>query len=96
VLLNNDLSAGVPQVLRGIGQSITPPLAAGWSTRRKSQHFHAYDRVAEDFGALVGLDPWVVNPAFSQCGKVNFAEKEGEECLAANVEAVLAPTAWAS
>jgi glutamate--cysteine ligase len=38
---------------------------------------------------LVGIDPWVINPAFSQCGKVNFAEKEGEECLAANVEFVL-------
>src|SRR3954471_6096646 len=89
VLLNNDLSAGIPSILRGIEQPVVPPLVAGWSTRRKSHHFHAYDRVAEDFAKLIGLDPWVVNPVFSQCGKVNFTQKDGEECLAANVEFVL-------
>jgi glutamate--cysteine ligase len=89
VLVNNDLSAGIPAVLAGIEQPVVPALVAGWSTRRKSQHFHAYDRVAEGFAKLVGIDPWVINPIFSQCGKVNFTEKEGEECLAANVEFVL-------
>jgi glutamate--cysteine ligase len=89
VLLNNDLSAGIPAILRGIEQPVVPPLVSGWTTRRKSHHFHVYDRVAEDFAKLVGIDPWVINPAFSQCGKVNFNEKEGEDCLAANVEYVL-------
>jgi glutamate--cysteine ligase len=89
ILLNNDLSAGVPAILRGIEQPVVPPLAAGWTTRRKSHHFHAYDRVAEGFAKLVGIDPWVINPVFSQCGKVNFSDKEGEDCLAANVEFVL-------
>jgi glutamate--cysteine ligase len=89
VLLNNDLSAGVPPILAGIEQPVVPPLAAGWTTRRKSHHFHAYDQVAEDFAKIVGIDPWVINPVFSQCGKVNFSEKEGEDCLAANVEYVL-------
>jgi len=89
VLLNNDLSAGIPAMLRSIEQPVIPPLAAGWTTRRKSHHFHVYDRVAEDFAKLIGIDPWVINPVFSQCGKVNFAEKEGEDCLAANVEFVL-------
>ena len=89
VLLNNDLSGGIPQILRGIEQPVVPPLVAGWTTRRKSHHFHVYDRVAEGFAKLVGIDPWVINPIFSQCGKVNFNEKEGEDCLAANVEFVL-------
>ncbi|HUI99683.1 MAG TPA: glutamate--cysteine ligase [Usitatibacter sp.] len=89
VLLNNDLSAGIPQILVGIEQPVVPPVVAGWSTRRKSHHFHVYDRVAEDFAKLVAIDPWLINPYFSQCGKVNFAEKEGEDCLAANVEHVL-------
>jgi glutamate--cysteine ligase len=89
VLLNNDLSGGIPQILRGIEQRVVPALVAGWTTRRKSHHFHVYDRVAEGFAKLVGIDPWVINPFFSQCGKVNFNEKEGEDCLAANVEFVL-------
>ena len=89
VLLNNDLSGGVPAILQNLEQAVVPPLVSGWTTRRKSHHFHAYDRVADDFGKLLGIDPWLVNPVFSQCGKVNFADKEGEECLAANVEFVL-------
>jgi glutamate--cysteine ligase len=89
ILNNNDLSGGIPAILRGLEQAVVPPLAAGWTTRRKSHHFHVYDRVTEDFGRLIGVDPWLMNPVFSQCGKVNFAEKEGEECLAANVEFVL-------
>jgi glutamate--cysteine ligase len=89
VLLNNDLSAGIPGILRGLEQAVVPPLYGGWTTRRKSLHFHAYDRVAEEFAKLIGIDPWLINPVFSQCGKVNFAQQEGEECLAANVDAVL-------
>ena len=89
VLLNNDLSGGVPAILAGLEQRVVPPLIAGWSTRRKSQHFVAYDGVAEDFAELVGIDPWLVNPVFAQCGQVNFAEKAGEECLAARVDEVL-------
>src|SRR6478672_12632004 len=49
VLLNNDLSAGIPSILAGIEQTILPPLIAGWATRRKSHHFHVYDRIAESF-----------------------------------------------
>jgi len=90
VIVNNDLSAGIPAILEGLEQTVVPHLVAGWATRRKSHHFHAYDRVAEDFARLLGLDPWLINPAFSQCGKVNFALKEGLDCLASNVEAVLA------
>jgi glutamate--cysteine ligase len=89
VLLNNDLSAGVPDVLKGLDQPVVPPLYSGWTTRRKTLHFHAYDHVAENFAKILGIDPWLINPAFSQCGKVNFGGQEGEDCLAANVDAVL-------
>ena len=42
ILLNNDLSAGIPPVLAGLHeQYLLPPLHAGWSVRRKTQHFQA-------------------------------------------------------
>ena len=62
VLLNNDLSAGIPAILRGIRAVDVPPLQAGWAMRRKSNHFAAYDDVAEEFARLIGIDPWEVNP----------------------------------
>ena len=90
VLLNNDLSAGVPDILRNLNeQFILPPLHGGWATRRKSNHFAAYDEVANDFAQLVGIDPWRINPYFSVCDSINFHDRQGEDCLAANVDAVL-------
>jgi glutamate--cysteine ligase len=90
ILLNNDLSAGIPDILKGLDQWLLPPLHAGWAVRRKSNHFAAYDDVARDFGQLLQIDPWLVNPYFAVCGEVNFHERAGEECLATNVEALLA------
>ena len=91
VLLNNDLSAGIPSVLRNLdpNQILVPPLQAGWAVRRKSNHFAAYDLVAEEFAKLIGIDPWLINPYFGRCGQVNFHERSGEECVASNVDFVL-------
>ncbi|MBU1215646.1 MAG: glutamate--cysteine ligase [Gammaproteobacteria bacterium] len=89
VLLNNDLSAGVPDLLRNLEQNVLPPLEGGWTTRRKSRHFAAYSRVAQDFGQMLGIDPWLIDPYFDVCGEVDFHARTGEECLAAKVDAVL-------
>ena len=93
VLLNNDLSAGVPPALQGLnGQIVVPPLHAGWATRRKSTHFAAYDSVVEAFAEELGIDPWLINPYFAQRGQLNFHERVGEESLADAVNEVLAKT----
>ena len=89
ILLNNDLSAGVPEILQGLEQEVIPPLVAGWTTRRKSTHFAAYDRVCNDFAELIGIDPWLINPYFGKCGKIDFQQRAGEDCLAAEVDRVL-------
>ncbi len=89
VLLNNDLSGGVPEILMNLDQAVFPPLSAGWYTRRKSQHFAAYDVVAGQFAEMLGIDPWLINPYFDVCNQVNFQERVGEACLAAKVDSVL-------
>ncbi len=89
ILLNNDLSGGVPEILQNLQQIILPPLHAGWATRRKSLHFSAFDAVVQDFSELIGIDPWLINPYFTSCGKVDFHEKRGEDCLAAAVDEIL-------
>lgn len=90
ILLNNDLSAGTPEVLQEVyEQSLLPPLHAGWTVRRKSNHFAAYDDVVRRFSRTVGIDPWLVNPYFTHCHDINFEEKAGGECLAEQVNTVL-------
>jgi glutamate--cysteine ligase len=89
ILLNNDLSGGVPEILKGIEQPIMPPLALGWHSRLKTGHFGVYRDVTTEFGELLDLDPWLVDPQFRNCGQINFMKREGEECLVANVELLL-------
>ncbi len=90
ILLNNDLSAGIPQVLQNLHeQYLLPPLHAGWAVRRKSKHFHSYEEVAKKFAKLMGMDPWLINPMYAQCGEVNFAEGQGIECIQTQVDALI-------
>ncbi len=90
ILLNNDLSAGVPGILEDLHeQYLLPPLHAGWSTRRKSTHFKCYEEVAKRLGKLMGVDPWLINPLFDKCEAVNFEQAAGLDCLTGQVDAVL-------
>jgi glutamate--cysteine ligase len=89
ILLNNDLSGGVPDILRNLEQTLLPPLHAGWFMRRKSNHFAAYREVAADFAKVIDIDPWLIDPYFEKCGKINFQERKGEECLEGYVSEIL-------
>jgi glutamate--cysteine ligase len=90
VLLNNDLSAGVPAVLQDLhDQWVIPPVHAGWHSRRKSNHAAAYDRVTKAFGTAIGIDPWRINPAWNTCSGLDFHARTGEQELADKVAAML-------
>ena len=90
ILLNNDLSAGIPGILEDLHeQYLLPPLHAGWSVRRKSRHFKAYEEITKRFGKLLGIDPWLIHPLFAQCDDVNLSEGLGMECLSTQVDALL-------
>jgi glutamate--cysteine ligase len=91
LLLNNDLSDGIPEILENIDpeQTITPIPSMGWANRLKSDHFTHYQRVAREFAEMIDIDPWLIDPHFRRCGKIDFQKREGEECLAENVSDVL-------
>ncbi|MGI9152178.1 MAG: glutamate--cysteine ligase [Limnohabitans sp.] len=89
IVLNTDLSAGVPPVLSNLSQMVVPPLRAGWHVRRKHQHFQKYDEVCDRFGHWLGLDPWLINPLFSHCDDIDFADGTGLEALQNEVDALL-------
>jgi len=90
ILLNNDLSAGVPGILEEIyEQYLLPPLHAGWPTRRKSTHFKCYEEVAKRLGKLLGVDPWLIYPLFDRCENVDLGQENGLDCLQTQVDSVL-------
>lgn len=89
VWLNNDLSSGIPDYLKDIEQPICPPMELGWHQRLKTVHFEHYKNVVADFAKIIHIDPWFLDPLFRYCGNVDFMQREGEECLATNVEKIL-------
>lgn len=90
ILLNNDLSEGIPDILQNLQQTLFPPAQLGWSQRLKSEHFQFYEDVADEFAQLLDIDPWLIAPLFRHCGEIDFMQKDGMDCLIANVEILLA------
>jgi len=92
ILLNNDLSTGVPGILEELyEQYLLPPVHAGWCTRRKSRHFQSYEEVAKRFGKLLGIDHWLIHPLFAKAEGLDFTEgaTHGMGNLAEQVDALL-------
>ena len=58
IIMNNDLSAGIPDELKNIKIPIFPSIHAGWHARLKSEHFRHANALMKDFSYKVGLDPW--------------------------------------
>ena len=86
ILLNNDLSDGIPDILQNLTQPLIPPAELGWSQRLKSDHFQYYSEISREFAEFIDIDPWLIAPLFRHCGEIDFMRREGEECLAKHVE----------
>ncbi len=89
VVVNRDFTSGVPEKLQSLGKPVIPSPALGWHTRRKTEHFDAYNNVVSDFGSTFSIDPWLISSYHENCGKVNFKDRQGLECVALNIEKTL-------
>lgn len=89
VLLNNDLSSGVPEILKNLEQRVEPSVLLGWSSRLKSQHFRIYAEVAQEFAELINIDPWLINPLFTTHDAIDFMQQVGIDSLAGLVDNLL-------
>lgn len=89
LLLNNDLSTGVPDILQGIKQPIRPAAELGWFSRLKSNHFQYYQEIADEFAALIGIDPWLINPLFRAVDEIDFMAQSGVDRLAQETDQLL-------
>jgi glutamate--cysteine ligase len=89
ILLNNDLSEGTPELLKGISQPIEPPTRLGWSHRSKTHHFKHYNDICQSFSEMIDIDPWQISALFEDCGEVDFIQRDGIECLTDKVATLL-------
>lgn len=89
IILNNDMTSGIPNILQNITQPITPPVGMGWFQRHKSVHFSEYEKIIEKFSEKFGFDPWLLSAKSHQCGMVDFKNKDSLNCLAESVNEIL-------
>lgn len=89
ILLNNDLTSGVPEIFNDIYIPIIPSIALGWHTRSKNSHFAHYRQVLETFCLAFKLDPFFYISEFMHLDGINFKEKIGVEILAQKVQSLI-------
>ena len=90
IVLNNDLTDGIPAILENITIPIVPPTSMGWHIRTKSHHFDIYNELAAELAQILEIDPWLISSMHSSCHDVNFKEQKGLKCLAKYVDEMIA------
>jgi glutamate--cysteine ligase len=89
IMLNNDLSSGLPTLYQNITQPIFPSASLGWTSRLKSTHFSRYQAVAHELSELLHMDAWLITPLFKNCGDIDFMSRAGSDCLVKNAGLLL-------
>lgn len=89
ILINNDFSSGFPKLLEGLEQPVEPSPRMGWHTRKKSDFFLHYNRLALELANAAGIDPWHVQVATQLVDQVDFDENKGMDRIATAVDQTL-------
>jgi glutamate--cysteine ligase len=90
--LNNDLSAGLPEIIREASIPVVPPPGMGWQQRSKWRHFSLYSQVVHHFATTFDLDPWQWEAACSHCQDVDLRHGLGLTCLKDRAQEILEET----
>ncbi|MBI3541161.1 MAG: glutamate--cysteine ligase [Deltaproteobacteria bacterium] len=89
ILLNNDLSSGIPDYLKGVHQPILPSPQLGWHQRRKSDHFFYYEQLIQELASLLDSDPWYFSPMTTVETGIDLADEICLKRLQESAEALL-------
>ena len=89
IVLNNDLTDGIPEILKNSLVPIVPSPSLGWHSRTKSAHFDIYNQLAGELAEILEIDPWLISSIHDSCQNVNFKERQGLECLEKHVNGII-------
>jgi len=88
IIMNNDLSAGIPEPLKNSTVPIYPSIQAGWHARHKSHHFCHMNKLMEEFGKIIGVDPWLFSALYDVADNVdinNEADRKNMQDMASDM-----------
>ena len=89
IIINNDMTAGRPEILTNLKQPILPTLGMGWYQRQKITNLRAYDSIISEFSKEFNIPKSLLTTEYGFCKNINFKEKKGLDCVANEVEKVL-------
>ena len=81
IIMNNDLTSGIPKSLRDEKIPIYPSIHMGWHSRLKSHHFqHASDLITE-FADMIDVDPWQLQCMDAVVDDININDEDDRNRL---------------
>lgn len=89
IVLNNDLTTGIPAQMINLDQPIIPSPSLGWHSRSKYRHFKAFEEILNVFCLAFKIDPWLLSTINGYCENIDFKNKKGLECLAKATQKVI-------
>jgi glutamate--cysteine ligase len=89
IVMNHDSSAGSADWIKMASIPVLPAWQAGWHTRSKARHFAHYRTLMQQFGALVGLDPWFFCPLDQHVTGIDINSDDARIQVAAKAEVLL-------
>lgn len=89
ILLNNDLSLGLPDILNNLSQPVIPSLKMGWYNRRKNTHFQILDSLLGDFATTFNFDPWLVSPLTDYADDIDLGNPDRVITLSNKIDGML-------
>jgi glutamate--cysteine ligase len=90
IISNNDFSNAHDEWAKTIQIPVNPPRGLGWYQRKKSRYFHHYNQLVNEFCALVGLDPFILNVKTELFEKFNLDDEDAIKKLASAVDQMIA------
>jgi glutamate--cysteine ligase len=87
VVLNNDLSCGVPRELSG--NLCAPPSQMGWGKRKKTEHCAVLEKLCREIGQILETDPWLIMPFWSEVNCINISDDDSWERLCRSVDELI-------
>ena len=81
IIMNNDLTTGIPEALQNSKIPIYPSIQAGWHSRLKSYHFeHTHDLIVE-FSRILNVDPWLFSCLYNVVEGVDINSQKDRQKL---------------
>lgn len=89
VILNNDLTDGIAEILENTITPVIPAIDLGWYKRIKSDHFTIYNKLANELAEILKIDSWLISTIHASCDDINFKEQKGMSCLVEHVDSTI-------